>query len=500
VTDRCVDAAQFIAPTGSWGDVGCATGPLLVQLALAAFARGYSVGRYSVAWAASEGPERAAVLIQSAGAAPETSEIPDETRPVGHQRQDRALLEELVAESTFLYQLSVLHRGRLELEPEHNGGALEALEGRLEANIDGASLDPDDVRRICAESDDGHGSVYVATRVLAAHAQIEPLVALLSNTDLEQPATFDAIHAALSHAAGPRAARAIEALVHASGALRALGLWWAGDSGVMPSVRWSQLAHPGPEVLGASLPWALGRLGSADDAHLLGPWLESPEPRLKQAAALAYLRLEPVAARRHLIQHRAHPSLLVTLCLFSEPSDALIELASASDDPARGCLALALAGTPAARNALLDGLGRPDAAAHAARALHLITGLEPLEAIERRVVLEDDILTASELERRSSGDSEVGVDRDQVTRFSVDRNAWESGIRARTTSSATSPQRLGEPLDATTSRRSLGNPRLAPSTRAWIAEELMIRFGVPLRVRSQPRVADYRHALAAFEA
>lgn len=42
VRDRCVDAARYIAPAVSWGDVGSATGPLLVQLALASFSRGWA--------------------------------------------------------------------------------------------------------------------------------------------------------------------------------------------------------------------------------------------------------------------------------------------------------------------------------------------------------------------------------------------------------------------------------------------------------------------------
>lgn len=505
VRDRCVDPARYIAPAICWGDVGSATGPLLVQLALASFARGWAVGRHAVAWAASEGPERAVVLIERADAALDASDAPQRRTGLAaptsgrhaQAQQNRAMLEELVAESVFFYELRGYHQRRLEQEPEHNAAALESIEERLEAHFDGASLDTEAALRICAESGEDAGSLYVATRLLAATGQAEALMRRLSEVDLAQGDAFRAVHDALSHSAGPHAAKLVEPLVLEDGPLRALGLWLAGDCGPKPSVAWSQLARTPVESLGASLPWALGRLAGADQAHQLEPWLESRELPLAEAAALAYLRLDRVGARRYLQKHRTHPGFLLALCSTSEPSDEWIALAKSSDDPARGCLALALIGTGAAVDTLLEYLTNADRAAYAARALHLVTGLEPLDSIERRERLDDELLTDDELDRRRAGDVDVGVDRVHFTRFTQDRTAWERSLHARPASTPTPASRMGSALDATSCIHSLGHARVSPNTRGWIADELAIRFSMPLPLRSRPRVADYARALTA---
>lgn len=60
---RFVDANDFLAPADCWGDVGAATGPLLVGLAVEAARRGYARGRRSLIWTSSEAGERAAALL-----------------------------------------------------------------------------------------------------------------------------------------------------------------------------------------------------------------------------------------------------------------------------------------------------------------------------------------------------------------------------------------------------------------------------------------------------
>lgn len=61
---RFRDAAAFEAPADSWGDLGAATGPLLVALANEAHARDYAPGPLSLLWASSEGGARAAALLR----------------------------------------------------------------------------------------------------------------------------------------------------------------------------------------------------------------------------------------------------------------------------------------------------------------------------------------------------------------------------------------------------------------------------------------------------
>jgi len=63
VSERLLDATDFLAPADCWGDVGAASGPLFISLAVAAGLKGYSKGPYTLVWTSSEGGERSAALI-----------------------------------------------------------------------------------------------------------------------------------------------------------------------------------------------------------------------------------------------------------------------------------------------------------------------------------------------------------------------------------------------------------------------------------------------------
>jgi 3-oxoacyl-[acyl-carrier-protein] synthase-1 len=60
-----VDATRFVTPADCWGDVGAASGPLFVNLAVAAGLRGYAKGPRTMVWASSEGGERAAAVVHT---------------------------------------------------------------------------------------------------------------------------------------------------------------------------------------------------------------------------------------------------------------------------------------------------------------------------------------------------------------------------------------------------------------------------------------------------
>lgn len=64
-SEHFVDAGSFQAPADCWGDVGAASGPLFVSLAVCAAQRGYAKGPFTLVWTSSERGERAAVLIQT---------------------------------------------------------------------------------------------------------------------------------------------------------------------------------------------------------------------------------------------------------------------------------------------------------------------------------------------------------------------------------------------------------------------------------------------------
>jgi 3-oxoacyl-[acyl-carrier-protein] synthase I len=61
-------ASDFVAPADCWGDVGAASGPLHIALAVISHRKRYSKGDVSLAWASSDGGERGAALIRAAEA------------------------------------------------------------------------------------------------------------------------------------------------------------------------------------------------------------------------------------------------------------------------------------------------------------------------------------------------------------------------------------------------------------------------------------------------
>jgi 3-oxoacyl-[acyl-carrier-protein] synthase-1 len=64
--ENFVDASEFLTPADCWGDVGAASGPLFVTLAVASAAGGYADGPLTLAWTSSESGERSAVLLRHA--------------------------------------------------------------------------------------------------------------------------------------------------------------------------------------------------------------------------------------------------------------------------------------------------------------------------------------------------------------------------------------------------------------------------------------------------
>jgi len=51
----------------SGGDIGTARGALPIVLQIAATRRGYARSRHALVWCSSDGPQRAALLLESAG-------------------------------------------------------------------------------------------------------------------------------------------------------------------------------------------------------------------------------------------------------------------------------------------------------------------------------------------------------------------------------------------------------------------------------------------------
>lgn len=58
---------DFIAPSNHWGDIGAATAPNLINLAIEAGQKKYSKGPYNLVWTSSDAGERSALLLKLQG-------------------------------------------------------------------------------------------------------------------------------------------------------------------------------------------------------------------------------------------------------------------------------------------------------------------------------------------------------------------------------------------------------------------------------------------------
>lgn len=61
--DLFLNAIDYVAPAGAWGQVGAATAPLLMTLAVAREARGFPCGPWPMIWCGSENGRRGAVVL-----------------------------------------------------------------------------------------------------------------------------------------------------------------------------------------------------------------------------------------------------------------------------------------------------------------------------------------------------------------------------------------------------------------------------------------------------
>lgn len=66
-SERFVSASDFATPADCWGDVGAASGPLFVSLAVFAALKGYAKGTNTLLWTSSDSGERSALLLEMDG-------------------------------------------------------------------------------------------------------------------------------------------------------------------------------------------------------------------------------------------------------------------------------------------------------------------------------------------------------------------------------------------------------------------------------------------------
>ena len=494
----CRDVSRVVAPALAWGDLGSASSLMLIQLAVADFARCGLETKRAFVWAASEGGLRGSALLETGAGGGRSWPIPPGRRRAEESAHDSGVMREFLSEGGFLFEQRAHYQRLQDAEPasETHRAAVERTEARLEAHVQGLICGGHLAHELCSTAGEECGEIYLVVRTLLATSTAEQLLEYLQDMREIAPAQREAVAAALSHGASDAGQRHVSLLSNWDAAL---GLQLAAECGVAPARSWAELSGYGPQALGSSYPLAVASLQPHNAVELLTPWLESDSVAYQELAALASLRVSPESARAYLWERRSRSSFARALAC-SATLDQLVATQDAVlrvDNEETRCRALGMLGTGPAVTCLLDLLGTVPQTA--GEALHLISGAELFEETVSETVVDDASLTHGELAARRAGDAEVGVERARKRVFSRDPARWRHACTSLLQGGAeTERWRMGAPISAQRVLEAVTHPFLSATTRNACVEELAIRFRSELPLRSDPRIWDRRRdALAA---
>jgi 3-oxoacyl-[acyl-carrier-protein] synthase-1 len=496
---RCRDAVAVCMPALLWGDVGHATGALLVQLAACQLHHGHARGTHALVWTAGRDGARSALLLQRSESHAAPMPLPA-AGSQAHSELDQAILAELLSEASFLFEQRQRVVERREQAPEASLLKQERIELRLERHLEALAVGGDKAFDRAAELQEP-GVTYTTARLCLRTAAHPRFWHHLHTLDTGSSEVMSELRSALVHGAASKNAELSEQLLASSSMPGAweLGLWLSAELCIRPSRSWRELAYAaGPRVLGASFPYALIRLRAVGNAALLDPWLQSECAATRELAALACLMLDRSEAHGRL-RALSDATLLPVLALLCEPRDqaALLIQCERSIEAPSSALALGLLGTLEAISQLESRLKQPALARPAANALYLATGAALLVAQESTTVTPVEELTSLEQQAREAGDEDVGVEREKRLALTLDSGTWRAACdehrgRFRPAERA----RLGQPLSATSDAAAVIDQHLAPSVQRLCAYSLELRSEQTL-VRHDARVLDQRKLAAA---
>lgn len=220
--------------------------------------------------------------------------------------------------------------------------------------------------------------------------------------------------------------------------------------------------------------WALGQIGEAQSRDVLLQFLEATEPSVCRAAALALCRTEDdqlaVWLASQAINQLWAPAVLAFL---GGPRAAGLLAKHIETGDAFAVIAAGLLGDGSLVPVLLAAMSNPEQAVPAAQALHLITGLAPLENVH-------------------TDDPEWKLAQKQAT--------WtESLQRARFQFTAGMRYRLGTLADPAQSLLALRSGHLRQELRALVIDELFVRFGLGVHLRADQHAGRQLRVLDKLE-
>lgn len=390
----------------------------------------------------------------------------------------RDLYVEHLEEAAFLYDQRNYIIEHIAMEPHDIAWNELRCDRHLDALVAGGELTLTMCKERSASGEEG-GELYTAMRVFCRANRSDLVKTVLDELDTEDAEMLRAAGDGLKHelpqswsarvsqwldeADEPRAA-----ILAVASAYRRLGV---GPAIVLKAS--GPLTNPVPFL------WALGRLREPTAALLFQKYLQDGDDEARQAAAIAALRCgdQRVVGALRQAATRGEAWAAVPLSLLGELSDfaALERMATPGSPNAEVALALGLLGHVSAVDALLHWLETDDVAESAAIALHLLTGLYPVEAVSANDTANVESLSGgdeSEEAEGSEGDS-------QTTALAQSRATWElSCTKLHPELKDNVRTQFGEADSMTPSLRGVASPRLPIYVRNLLTDALLVRHDV----------------------
>jgi hypothetical protein len=238
--------------------------------------------------------------------------------------------------------------------------------------------------------------------------------------------------------------------------------------------------------------WALGQIGEAQSRDLLLTFLESTNPAVARAAALALCRTEDDQMAVWLTSQATNQIWAPAVLAFLGGAGAagLLVKHIETGDPF-AVTAAGLLGDGSLVAVVLRAMSSPAQAEQAAQALHLMTGLAPLELAEAAIVPRDE----------SDDESPPFVHtEDPEWKLSQSTSTWaESLQRARLQFTPGARYRLGALADPAQSLLALRSGHLRQELRAFVIDELFVRFGLGVHLRADQHAGRQLRVLDKLE-
>ncbi|MEO6525089.1 MAG: beta-ketoacyl synthase N-terminal-like domain-containing protein [Gemmatimonadaceae bacterium] len=504
------------------GDVGAASGPLMLAYSAASLRLGYSPSSEVLLWSASDDHHRGAAVVAAteperyvpAGAMPVVRSQNSELRAPPAMVIDgarstlvqqvagfrEALHAEHLEEAGFLCEqrhsllddaeLSWIEIGAFERRMLRHTDAL-ALEGASASAALNAGLQADDA-----------GEAYAAALAMLCMNDDESSARVVERLGTGSEQVIGAVIEAI--VATPREAIALvrRLLLESSApAARTAACRLAGFRRLPLELDDLPLAEA--VVESEVMLWALGRTSARDAQGVLSDALRDSAPALRRTASIALLRLGVYDSVIKTAMRVAEPWADMALGLAGGPdaTSLLLERYAGERRTADTAIALGLLGDIRAVGPLIASLVEQPVAADAAIALELITGAGLYEEV---FVPDDDEAERIDDERQDEIDAsgkvalvaQTGVSRRQLAITPELWFAWWKANHGRFASRIRF--RNGQPYSPARLLASLRSEKSPRVVRALAYEELVIRYHADVEFETEMFVAEQERALSAY--